>query len=101
MGIKEAIEKYIAKGTKSAIVLELLIDRKSVTCDDIILYNYEINKKVFTTSPHKIIETLRKNFGADFVKDVDIEFMRIYHTNGIRRTAKDTYKRYFLNPELV
>lgn len=99
MDIKEAIDKYIAKGTKSSMILELLVNNKFVTSTDIILFGFETNKSIFTTSPHKIIENIRKHFGADFVQDVDIEFIRTFYPNGQKRTMKDTYKRYFLNLE--
>lgn len=97
MELREKIEKFISKGTKSSIVLELLLNNKYITSTDIILYKYKQNKTIFTTSPHKIIETIRKNFGADFVQDVDIEYLRKYFSCGRWIQTKDTYKRYFLN----
>lgn len=97
MELKEAIKKYIEKGYKSSMILDLLLHKKFITSSDIILYDFGLNKTIFTTSPHKIIENIRKRFGSDFVQDVDIEFIRTFYSNGHKRTMKDTYKRYFLN----
>ena len=95
------IEAFLAKKSKAAIVLEMLLNREYVTASDIINY-YKIQDPnsplVFTTCPHKLIETIREHFGYDFVKDVEKPFFRIqYSSKGKQFKVSDTYKEYFLD----
>lgn len=91
------IKAFLAKKSKSAIVLELLLNREYVTCSDIINYNCENTPLVFTTSPHKLIENIRKKFGCDFVQDREVKFFRtFYKPSGESYKVSDTYKQYFL-----
>lgn len=94
------IQAFLAKKSKAAQVLELLLNREYVTASDIINY-YKIEDPlspiVFTTCPHKLIETIRKHFDYDFVKDRDIEFYRVqYNSKGEPFKISDTYKQYFV-----
>lgn len=95
------IEAFLAKKSKAAIVLEMLLNREYVTASDIITYYQSKNPKcptVFTTSPHKLIEIIRERFGYDFVKDVEKPFFRIqYSSKGKQYKVSDTYKEYFLD----
>ena len=98
MGMDNKIKAFLARKSKAAIVLELLLNREFVTASDIINYNCEDLPIVFTTSPHKLIEIIRERFGVDFVKDVDIAFFRtMYTATGKPYKISDTYKKYFLN----
>ena len=95
------IEAFLAKKSKAAIVLEMLLNREYVTASDIINY-YKIQDPnsplVFTTCPHKLIETIREHFGYDFVKDVEKQFFRVqYSSKGKQFKVSDTYKEYFLD----
>lgn len=95
------IEAFLAKKSKAAIVLEMLLNREYVTASDIINY-YKIDDPqsplVFTTCPHKLIETIREHFGYDFVKDVEKPFFRFqYSSKGKQFKVSDTYKEYFLD----
>ena len=94
------IEAFLAKKSKAAIVLEMLLNREYVTASDIINYYREQDPKcpvVFTTCPHKLVEKIRKRFGYDFVKDKDIQFFRTqYSSAGKQFKVSDTYKEYFL-----
>ena len=95
------IEAFLAKKSKAAIVLEMLLNREYVTASDIINY-YKIQDPnsplVFTTCPHKLIETIREYFGYDFVKDVEKPFFRVqYSSKGKQFKVSDTYKEYFLD----
>ena len=95
------IEAFLAKKSKASIVLEMLLNREYVTASDIINY-YKIQDPnsplVFTTCPHKLIETIREHFGYDFVKDVEKPFFRIqYSSKGKQYKVSDTYKEYFLD----
>ena len=95
------IEAFLAKKSKASIVLEMLLNREYVTASDIINY-YKIDDPqsplVFTTCPHKLIETIREHFGYDFVKDVEKPFFRIqYSSKGKPFKISDTYKEYFLD----
>jgi hypothetical protein len=95
------IQAFLAKKSKAAQVLELLMNREYVTCSDIINMHPE-SPVVFTTCPHKLIETIRKRFDYDFVKDRDIPFYRVqYNANGKPFKISDTYKQYFLNKMAV
>ena len=96
MGFKEDIEKFLAKKSKAATVLELLLNREYVTCSDIINYGCENTPLVFTTSPHKLIETIRKNFGADFVQDKEVKFFRTLYSDSKPYKVSETYKQYYL-----
>ena len=102
MSIKEReIEAFLAKKSKAAIVLEMLLNREYVTASDIINYYRERDPEcpvVFTTCPHKHIEKIRKHFGYDFVKDKDVQFFRTqYSSTGKQYKVSDTYKEYFLD----
>ena len=95
------IEAFLAKKSKAAIVLEMLLNREYVTASDIINYYKQQDPNspiVFTTCPHKLIETIREHFGYDFVKDKDIPFFRTqYSSKGKQFKVSDTYKEYFLD----
>lgn len=97
----EEINTFLAKKSKAAIVLEMLLNREYVTCSDIINYYKESEPDcpaVFTTNPQKLIETIRKNFGYDFVQDREVKFFRKQYTaTGKEFKISDTYKQYFLN----
>lgn len=101
MELLERIKLYIAKRSKTAQILELMMHKKYVTCSDIINYQCENQPIVFTTSPHSIIENIRNAFGVDFVKDEDVKFEAVRYYNGKPYTVSDTYKRYFINFEGV
>lgn len=94
--IENEINAFLAKKSKASIVLEMLLNREFVTCSDIINYKCENTPLVFTTSPHKLIEGIRKYFGYDFVQDEDVKFFRTMYRNGKPYKMSDTYKRYFL-----
>lgn len=90
MPTKRELDTFIAKRTKSAQVLEMLIANPYITIQDII-------KETHTNCPHKQIETIRKNFGADFVKFRDKPFKRTqYSSKGKPYQISDTYREYFL-----
>ena len=95
------IEAFLAKKSKAAIVLEMLLNREYVTASDIINYYKQQDPNspiVFTTCPHKLIETIREHFGYDFVKDVEKPFFRVqYSSKGKQYKVSDTYKEYFLD----
>ena len=95
------IEAFLAKKSKSSIVLEMLLNREYVTASDIINYYKQQDPNcpiVFTTSPHKLIETIREHFGYDFVKDIEKPFFRVqYSSKGKQFKVSDTYKEYFLD----
>ena len=104
------IKSFLAKKSKAAIVLEMLLSREYVTASDIINYRdantpvlfYDKNGvpqyPIFTTSPHKLVEKIRKRFGYDLVKDKDIPFFRVqYSSKGKMFKISDTYKQYFLS----
>ena len=104
------IEAFLAKKSKAAIVLEMLLNREYVTASDIINYRnsdtpvlfYDKNGNpqypIFTTCPHKLVETIREHFGYDFVKDVEKPFFRTqYSSKGKQYKVSDTYKEYFLD----
>lgn len=91
------INAFLAKKSKAAIVLEMLLNREYVTCSDIINFGCEGTPGVFTTCPHKLIETIRRAFGSDFVQDREVEFFRTMHTpTGKVYKQSGTYKQYFL-----
>ena len=94
------IEAFLAKKSKAAIVLEMLLNREYVTASDIINYYREQDPKcpvVFTTCPHKLIEIIRKHFDYDFVKDRDVKFFRkFYKSNGEEYQVTDTFKQYYI-----
>lgn len=95
------IQAFLAKKSKAAQVLELLLNREYVTCSDIINLD-RTSPVVFTTCPHKLIETIRKRFDYDFVKDRDIPFYRVqYNANGKPFKISDTYKQYYLDKMAV
>ena len=95
------IQAFLAKKSKAAIVLEMLLNREYVTASDIINYYKQQDPNspiVFTTCPHKLIETIREHFGYDFVKDVEKPFFRVqYSSKGKQFKVSDTYKEYFLD----
>ena len=102
MGFREnEIQAFLAKKSKAAIVLEMLLNREYVTASDIINYYREQDPEcpvVFTTCPHKLVEIIRDRFGYDFVKDKDIPFFRTqYSSKGKPYKVSDTYKEYFLD----
>ena len=95
------IEAFLAKKSKAAQVLELLLNREYVTCSDIINLD-RTSPIVFTTCPHQLIKTIRDNFGVDFIKDRDVKFSRkFYKPNGEPYQVTDTYKQYFINKMAV
>ena len=89
------IEAFLAKKSKAAQVLELLLNREYVTCSDIINLD-RTSPVVFTTCPHTLIKTIRDNFGVDFVKDRDVKFFRKFYRNGKEHKSSETYKQYFV-----
>ena len=95
------IEAFLAKKSKASIVLEMLLNREYVTASDIINYYKQqdpTSPVVFTTCPHKLIETIREHFGYDFVQDEEISFYRtFYNSKGQVYKVSETYKKYFLN----
>lgn len=91
------INAFLAKKSKAAIVLEMLLNREYVTCSDIIKYGCEGTPLVFTTCPHKLIEAIRKTFGVDFVQDKEVTFYREQYRNGKPYKQTGSYKKYFLN----
>ena len=93
---ERGIEAFLAKKSKAAQVLELLLNREYVTCSDIINLD-RTSPVVFTTCPHTMIKVIRDHFGSDFVKDRDVKFSRkFYKSNGESYEVSDTYKQYFL-----
>lgn len=95
---KEMIDAFLAKKSKAAIVLEMLLNREYVTCSDIINFGCEDTPIVFTTCPQKLIEQIRKHFGYDFVKDREVKFFRtMYSPAGKKYQYTDTYKQYYLD----
>lgn len=95
--MNKEIASFLAKKSKASIVLELLLNREYITASDIINYGCENTPLVFTTCPHKLIEIIRKHFGADFVQDREVKFYRnFYKQNGATYKVSDTYKQYFL-----
>ena len=102
MNHKESeIQAFLAKKSKASIVLEMLLNREYVTASDIINYYKQQDPNspvVFTTCPHKLIETIREHFGYDFVKDIEKPFFRVqYSSTGKKFKVSDTYKEYFLD----
>ena len=99
------IQAFLAKKSKSAIVLEMLLNREYVTASDIITYYQSVDPDfpfVFTTCPHKLIEIIRNHFGYDFVKDKEIKFFRtFYKGNGESYKVSDTCKQYYLDKMAV
>ena len=100
MSLNEQIRAFLKKKSKSAIVLEMLLNREYVTGSDIINYYREQDPEcpiTFTTCPQGLIKVIRKHFGYDFVKDKDIKFFRtMYKSSGEPYKVSDTYKQYFL-----
>ena len=94
-------QAFLAKKSKASIVLEMLLNREYVTASDIINYYKQQDPNspvVFTTCPHKLIETIREHFGYDFVKDIEKPFFRVqYSSTGKKFKVSDTYKEYFLD----
>lgn len=106
MNIKEKIDAFIARKNKASMVLELFMNQEYVTCSDIInlrgndiFYDEFGNtyRPIFTTCPHSLIREIREEFGADFIKDIDVKFFRTYCKDGKMHKMSDVYKRYFLN----
>lgn len=95
--MNKKIADFLNKKSKASIVLELLLNREYVTCSEIINFGCENTPIVFTTCPHKLIETIRKHFGEDFVKDREVKFFRTLYSNGKQYKQSDSYKEYFLN----
>jgi hypothetical protein len=105
MNLKEKIDNFIAKRSKASMVLELFLNQEYVTCSDIINLNSNdciwdehgnTYKPIFTTCPHSLIREIRDEFGADFIKDMDVKFYRQFYKNGKMHKVSDVYKRYFL-----
>ena len=106
MNIKEKIDAFIARKSKASMVLELFLNREYVTASDIInlrengvVFYDEEGKSytpIFTTCPHSLIREIRDEFGADFIKDVDVKFYRSFYKNGEQHKVSDVYKRYFM-----
>ena len=97
MPTEREIYEFLSKKSKASIVLELLLNREYVTCSDIINYGCEGTPLVFTTCPHKLIETIRKKFGNDYVQDREVKFFRkSYKSNGATYKVSDSYKQYFV-----
>ena len=94
MGIKERIKKYCTenKGSKAADTMELLINNHIIT-------NFEIMLKTRSTNPQKIIETLRKKFGYNFILDEFIEKPKLIYRNGKQIKTTERYKKYYLDFE--
>ena len=90
MPTKRELEAFIAKQTKSSKVLHMLMNHEYITSSDII-------QVAITTCPHKLIETLRKNFGYDFVLSREKRFFRKQCTSkGKVYKVADTYFEYFI-----
>lgn len=97
MPTEREINEFLSKKSKASIVLEMLLNREYVTCSDIINYGCTGTPLVFTTCPHKLIETIRKHFGNDYVQDREVKFFRkFFKPNGESYKVSDTYKQYFL-----
>lgn len=95
---EEQIKSFLQKRSKAAIVLELLLNREYVTCSEIINFGCENLPIVFTTCPQKLIQTIRDNFGKDFVKSEEVPFYRtMYDSKGQAYKKSDSYTKYFLN----
>lgn len=94
MGIRENITKYISenRGSKAADTMTLLIRKKFVT-------NFEIMLKTKSTNPQKIIETLRKRFGYNFILDEFIETTKTIYRKGKPIKSTERYKKYYLDFE--
>lgn len=105
----EQINAFLAKKSKAAIVLEMLLNREYVTGSDIInyrnadtpvlFYDKQGNPQypIFTTCPHTLIKEIRDHFGYDFVQDKETKFFRtMYDSKGKPYKRSDTYKQYFL-----
>lgn len=94
MGIRENIKKYISenRGSKAAETLALLYANRFVT-------NFEIMLKTKSTNPQKIIETLRKRFGYNFILDEFIQKTKIIYRNGKPQKTSERYKQYYLDFE--
>ena len=106
MTLQEKIDAYIAKKSKASMVLELFLNREYVTCSDIInlrgndrFYDEFGNEviPIFTTCPHSLIREIRDEFGADFIKDIEVKFFREFSKDGKICKVSDVYKRYFLD----
>ena len=95
MNHKERVQAFLAKKSKAAQVLELLLNREYVTCSDIINLD-RTSPVVFTTCPHSLIREIRDEFGADFVKDKEVKFFRTFYKNGKEHKSSETYKQYFV-----
>lgn len=101
MGLAEKIKQFLEKGGKSAQVLGLMMSKPYVTCSEIINYQCENLPIVFTTSPHKLIERIRRTFGEEFIKSEQMTFEQTFFTrDGKPYHVKEHYKRYFLNYEV-
>ena len=95
MPTKRELEAFIAKQTKSSKVLHMLMNHEYVTSSDII-------QVARTTCPHKLIETVRKNFGHDFVSSREKRFFRKQCTSkGQVYKVADTYFEYFITEEKI
>ncbi len=90
MPTKRELDAFIAKRTKSAQVLDMLIKNPYITIQDII-------KETHTNCPHKQIQTIRDNFGFDFVRFREKPFVRTqYDSKGRPFHVSGTYREYFL-----
>ncbi len=95
MPTKRELDAFIAKRTKSAQVLDMLMNRPYITIQDII-------KETNTNCPHKQIQTIRDNFGSDFVQFRDKPFVRTqYSSKGKPFNISNKYREYFLDKMTV
>lgn len=94
MPTRRELDAFLAKQTKSSCVLYMLLTQAYVTSQDIIAVTR-------TTCPHKLIETIRKTFGYEFVIDREKTFFRTQKSpSGKTIKVPATYKEYFI-PEAL
>ena len=94
MPTRRELDAFLAKQTKSSCVLYMLLTKAYVTSSDIIAVTR-------TTCPHKLIETIRKTFGYEFVSYRDKPFTRTQRSStGKVYKVPDTYREYFI-PEAL
>lgn len=94
MPTRRELDAFLAKQTKSSCVLYMLLTKAYITSSDIIAVTR-------TTCPHKLIETIRKTFGYEFVVDREKTFFRTQKSpSGKTIKVPATYKEYFI-PEAL
>ena len=92
MPTKEEIERYLARRSKSARLLELLIERPSITCEE-----FKNLPETRTTSPHSLVKAIREKFGFDFVKYVDKKSVKTaINSKGQEYKITTPYREYFI-----